>query len=235
MPNDLLPPQEKIYQTLNKTLTDSFRIIKYLIWPISILFIVVVIFWGVDIYKLRNELDNIKQSLDLKKVEIDLAQRETNIKAIESLNALKIKLEKIDSTFGNLEAEYMEALRESNEQLASLRTNADRLSEFSNVIQSNTNKSIDEYKEIQLRYSEEIKYASIGADQRKKDMEKMFRESTELMLDLTYIIETMSQYSEEGDRGSLVIQGYDAEKVERLRNRLNSQITEFRKTIENNK
>ena len=144
-------------------------------------------------------------------------------------------MDKIDSTFSELESEYNQALKESNKQLNILQANAKNLNEFSDVIKTNTNKAIYSYEEIQIKYAKEIEYAAKGADQRKKDMDEMFKQSTKLMLDLTYIIENISQYIAEGDKGLIVTEDYDKDKVYKLRKDLNSQIEDFREAIKDKK
>lgn len=231
MENKEISPQEKIYSTINKTLSDAVRLIKFLVWPLSVIFIFIVIFWGVDIIKLNSELDNIKEGLDLKLVEIDLKQRETNLLAEEKLNLLNQKLAYIDSSFTKLERAYNQALLESNKELEKLKTNSKNLSEFSTTIESSTESAVEKYKNAQEKYSTEIEYASKGAEERKRDIEESFQKSKVLLLSLAEIIETTNNYINESSRGSIVDESYDFAKVKSLNEKLNSQLKEFRSRI----
>src|SRR3989304_7250545 len=123
--------QEKFYSFLTKTLSDWIHLIKYLVYPITIIFIIIFFIWGIDIIQLNSELNNIKTNLDLKIKEIDIKQRETNVIAEEKLKLLNAQLKYIDSSFTELETSYNDALKESNEELSKLKANSKNLSDFS--------------------------------------------------------------------------------------------------------
>ena len=223
--------QEKIYSTINKTLSDALKIIKFLIYPLSLIFIFIVIFWGVDIINLNNDLNNIKNGLELKLKEIELKQRETNLVAEEKLKLLNEKLITIDSSFAVLEDSYNQALNESNKELFKLKANSKKLSEFSNTIESSISSAIERYKNVQKKYSSEIEYASKGAEQRKKDIEAIFRQSRTLLINLAEIIENTTTYIEENSKGSIVDDTYDFDKIKLLKEKLKLQLDEFRKKL----
>jgi len=227
-----LSEHEQIYQSLNKTLSDVFRVIKFLIWPITILFVIVIIIWGVDIYKLRNELENIKNSLELSKKEIELSEREANLQARESLVALTKKLATIDSTFNVLELEYHKALNESKNQLISLQHNTENFEKFSTTIQNNIDKALVEYENIQRKYVSEIEYAAKGAELRKEDMDKLYLENRKLLLQLTSILTDFNTYINKKASHAIVTDEYDVQKVEELNQKLNKEITTFQRELE---
>jgi hypothetical protein len=234
MESDNNSPQEKLYSLLNKTTSDVLRIIKYLIYPLSMIFILIVIFWGVDIIKLNNELSNIKESLDIKLDKIDVKQRETNLVADEKLVILKSKLEHIDSTFSKMEKEYEHALQISNTELKKLQSSSNNVSDYSMTIETALNNSLKDYEKAKNKYSTEIEYASKGAEQRKKDIEQMFQESKKLLLQLTDIIENTNNYIEENVKVAIVTEPYDESKIKLLSSQLKQQLKSIRKQLQKN-
>ena len=57
--------QEIIYENLNKVFNRSLIFIKWLLWPIAIIITIVAafaVFFGVDIYKMRNEVKIIQNT-----------------------------------------------------------------------------------------------------------------------------------------------------------------------------
>ena len=223
--------QEKFYSFLTKTLSDWIHLIKYLVYPITIIFIIIFFIWGIDIIQLNSELNNIKTNLDLKIKEIDIKQRETNVIAEEKLKLLNAQLKYIDSSFTELETSYNDALKESNEELSKLKANSKNLSDFSSTIKYSISSALEEYKKAQNKYSAEIEYASKGADQRKKDIEEIFQQSKKLLLSVAEIIENTNLYIEESTKATLVLESYDAEKVKSLNKKLKTQLETLRKTL----
>lgn len=224
--------QEKFYGIINKTLSDAIKLLKYAIYPLAIAIILVVVIWGVDIIKLHAQLENIKSGLDLKIQAIDIKQRETNVIAEEKLTLLKKKLSSIDSSFSALENEYKKALKESNNELIKLKNNSKNVGDISKSINDAMNSTLKDYEEIKIKYSTEIEYASKGADQRKKDIEKIFQDSKLLLLNLAEIIENTNQYIEEKVRGTIADDSYDATKVKLLNQQLKQQLFNFRKQLQ---
>lgn len=224
--------QEKIYQSLNKTVTDVLRVIKFLIWPITIIFLFVAIFWGVDIIKLHSELENIKNGLDISKKEIEVSEREANLKARESLADLTNRLAKIDSTFKYYELEYIKALEESKTQRDKLQKDSNSLDEFSTMIQEDIKDAMTEYESIQQKYADEIEYAAKGAKQRKEDMDKLYRENRQLLMELTLILNDFIKYIKEKAEQSLELPEYNAKKVGELNQKLKTRIKTFQQELE---
>lgn len=226
-------PQEEFYSKLTKTLSDWLKLVKYLLYPITIVFIILFIIWGIDIIQLNNELSNIKNNLDLKIKEIDIKQRETNLIAEEKLKILNEKLKSIDSSFSELESSYINALNESNDELSKLKTNSQNLNSFSNTIKNSMASALEDYKKAQNKYSTEIEYATKGADQRKKDIEEIFQQSKKLLLSITEIIENTNLYIEENVKGTIVDSSYDTEKVRALSKKLKIQLEALKKVLNN--
>jgi len=232
MEDDNLKSQERLYSVLTKTFSDGIHIIKYLIYPITIIFVIIFIFWGIDIIQLNNELDNIKVNLDQKIKEIDLKQRETNIMAEEKLKLLNTRLIYIDSSFSTLEDSYNKALKESNEELSKLIANSKSIGDFSKTIKASISSALNEYKKAQNKYSAEIEYASKGADQRKKDIEEIFQRSKNLSLNLATMIENTNSYIEQYVKAFEMSQDYDKDpKVKSLKSKMQKEIEDFRKEV----
>jgi len=224
--------QEMFYETLNKATSAALKIIKWAIYPLTLLFIIVLFVWGININNLNNELTDIKSSLDIRIKEIDIKQKEVTLFMNENLFNMKKKKETIDTTFGKLRKEYEATLNRSNTELNNLKQTSRSANEYSKSIEKAINTSISDFKEAKIKYNKEIEYASKGADMRKNDIEKIFQDSKVLLSILTDIIENTNRYIEAMVAGALLTENYNEGKVKNLKEQLDKQLLNLKQQLQ---
>ena len=219
--------QEKIYQNLNTVISNAIRTIKWVQWPITVIFVVVLIVWGVDIYRLRSALKNIQRSLNLDVKEIELSMERASLNLIETQKLLKSRIETFDTTFNVLNDKYILALSQSNSNLNSLRENSNNLNQYSKLIRENTQSVITEYEKAQEKYLEVIKYATEGADQRKKDLDNIFKRNQKILIQLTNLLIDFKNYIDESTSGAIIVEEKDVEKQIKMGQDLIKELQDF--------
>ena len=192
---------EEMYDTLQKAVNNSVWIIKWMIYPITGIFVVMMavgIWYGVDIRSTANDIETIKKDLEIRSKEIILTSKELEYQARDDFNNLQDKITVLDSNLQSIEAEYKSlqakyksALEENDILFNELNDNNRSLSEFSSKIKKTTE-----------NYAKLIELANQGAEQKKKDVELILskrneqlenvQESTVLLLEYLVLMQSKS-------------------------------------------
>ena len=159
---------ENLYDSITKAFQSTFWVIKYAVYPATILLAIILslsVWWGFDIKNskseissTKNDIENIHKSLSLKSREIEISSKEIEAntkKRFEELAAqftrFESDFEQMDSDFQNLSSRYEDALDQNEKLFKELKADNKSLSDFSDTI-----------KETITKYTDEIAYARKG-------------------------------------------------------------------------
>lgn len=174
MPSD----NEQMYDTLQKAVNNSVWIIKWMIYPITGIFVVLTavgIWYGVDIRSTANDIETIKKDLEIRSREIKVTSNELEYQAREDFDklhdqstVLESNIQSIEAEYKSLQGKYKSALERNDALFNELNVNNRSLSEFS-----------DKIKETTESYAKLIELANQGAEQRKNDVELILSKRNE--------------------------------------------------------
>lgn len=191
---------EKLYESLIKSFQSTILMIKYAIYPTTIVLALILgfsVWWGLDIRNskseisaTKNEIDNIHKSLSLKKREIEISSKEIEFTTKERFEGLATQFTKFESDFKqmnidfqNLRSQYEVALNQNKELFKELKADNTSLSDFSDTI-----------KKTITNYTDEISYARKGVEQRKKDIESILKKRNEQLDAVRQTIILLTEY-----------------------------------------
>jgi chromosome segregation ATPase len=191
---------EKLYDSLTKAFQSTLLMIRYAVYPATLVLLLVLglsVWWGIDIRNskseissTRNEIENIHQSLSLKSREIEISSKEIESAANKRFEELAGQFTKFESDFKqmhadfqNLRIRYEAALNQNEKLFKELKTDNTSLSDFSGTI-----------KETITKYTDEIAYARKGIEQRKKDIESILKKRNEQLDAVGQTIVLLTEY-----------------------------------------
>lgn len=192
--------QEQLYDSLNKALKSSLTVIKYAIYPITVILFIILaigIWWGVDLKSAKQDIDNIKAELNLKAKDVELSSKNLELsskdldyKAKESFRnldkqfrTLETDFDRVNREYQKLQARYSEALLKNDELFKALKADSRKLEDFSNEIKKSISK-----------YSADIEWAQKGVEQRKKDIELVLQKRNEQLEAVQQSIVLLTEY-----------------------------------------
>lgn len=191
---------ENLYDSITKAFQSTFWVIKYAVYPATILLAIILslsVWWGLDIKNskseissTKNDIENIHKSLSLKSREIEISSKEIEAntkKRFEELAAqftrFESDFEQMNSDFQNLSSRYEDALDQNEKLFKELKADNKSLSDFSDTI-----------KETITKYTDEIAYARKGVEQRKKDIESILKKRNEQLDAVRQTIVLLTEY-----------------------------------------
>lgn len=202
---------EALFEKLNKQFTFYLQIIRWGLWPFTAIAVIGAIYLGYDLSNTRNELNQVHSELKSKKTEIELLHREIIIENKEFNSDVKLKynelIEKFDSlntVFSKIFKEHNDVIKQANAQLNvtsdkydNLLDESKSLDEFSEKIRGSVKDANNDLIDIKRDYIDEIEFAKMGAEEKKKVADKymnynievfsVFRRLVKLNAEITYL------------------------------------------------
>lgn len=192
-PKEDISSKEMYYDSLSKALESQIKIIKRAIYPIFFILVIFGILWGFNINSTKNDIERIhkemlqkEKDVELATKNLDLSTREFNLVANENLDSLIIQFDKfkedfkkINLEYSKLQNKYQKVLKRNESLYKQLLSDNESLEKFSSTIIKSVDEANKELTDVKVQYLAEINYARKGAEEKKKDIEKVLKNRNE--------------------------------------------------------